>query len=71
MTLMWEVRAVPDRMEELVQFVLGHTDRAAQIYRSADRVVVIDPSGHGVAEVPTELVARRPDIWSFEQVPRR
>jgi hypothetical protein len=71
MTLMWEVRSVPDRMEDLVGFVLAHTDPAAQVYRSADRVVVIDPSGHGVADVPAELVARPPDSWSFERVPRR
>jgi hypothetical protein len=71
MTVMWEVRAVPERMDELVQFVLAHTDPDAQVYRSADRVVVIDPSGHGVADVPAELVDRPPHSWGFEQVPRR
>jgi hypothetical protein len=58
-------------MEELVRFVLAHTDPAAQVYRGEDRVVVIDPSGQGVAGVPEELVARPAHSWSFERVPRR
>jgi hypothetical protein len=71
MTLMWEVRAVPERMDELVRFVLEHAEPGAEIYRSGDRLVVIDPSGQGVAGVPEELVARPAHSWSFERVPRR
>jgi hypothetical protein len=70
MTLMWEVRAVPNRIEELVRFVLDHTHPSAEVYRGADRVVVIDPSGRGLTGVPGELMARPPQTWRFEQVPR-
>jgi hypothetical protein len=72
-TVMFEVRAVEGRVEELVAFVLAAADPAAQVYRSAGpepRVVVIDPTGRGIADVPAELVARPPHTWPFEPVPR-
>ena len=70
-TTMWEAKAAPDRADELVAFVLHHADPEAEVFRSADhRVVVIDPTGRGVAEVPGELVARPPHVWSFERVSR-
>ena len=72
-TLMWEVRAAPGRLDELVDYALEHADPAALIYRSSDpepRVVVIDPSGRGLRDVPAELVARAPHAWPFEPVPR-
>jgi hypothetical protein len=71
-TLMWEVRAADGRLAELVAHVRRHADPGAQVYRSADgepRVVVIDPSGRGVPDVPAELVARPPHEWRFEPVP--
>jgi hypothetical protein len=69
--LMWEVRAATGRLDELVAHVSAHADPAAAVYRSADeRVVVIDPSGHGLPDVPAELVARPPHVWPFEQVAR-
>jgi hypothetical protein len=70
---MWEVRAVAGRVEQLLAFVLAHADPEAQVYRSAGpepRVVVIDPTGRGVPDVPTELVARPPHSWPFEAVAR-
>lgn len=71
MTAMWEARAVDGRLEELLAFVLAHADPAADVYRSGDdRVVVIDPTGAGISDVPTDLVARPPHVWSFEQVER-
>ena len=69
--LMWEVRAAEGQLGALVQYVLAHADPSAQVYRSAEpdaRVVVIDPSGCGVADVPAELVARSPHAWSFQLV---
>jgi hypothetical protein len=71
--IMWEVRAVAGRVEELVAFVLAAADPSAQVYRSAGpepRVVVIDPSGRGIAEVPPDLIARPPHAWPFEPVAR-
>ena len=71
--LMWEVRAAEGQLDALVQYVLAHVDPSAQVYRSAApdaRVVVIDPSGRGVADVPAELVARPPHAWQFEPVNR-
>ena len=73
MTLMWEVRAAAGRLDDLVGFVCAQADPAAQVYRADDgdpRVVVIDPTGRGVPDVPSELVARPPHEWRFEQVPR-
>jgi hypothetical protein len=73
MTLMWEVRAAPGRLDELVAFVRDAADPAAQVYRSDGpdpRVVLIDPSERGIADVPDELVARPPHAWRFEPVHR-
>lgn len=73
MTLMWEVRAAPGRLEELVAFVCNVADPAAQVYRSAGpdpRVVLIDPTEQGIADVPDELVARPPHAWRFKPVER-
>jgi hypothetical protein len=72
-TLMWEVRAADGRLADLVAYVSAHADPSAQLFRSdgADpRVVVIDPTGRGVSDVPAELVARPPHEWSFEPVAR-
>ena len=73
MTVMWEARAAAGRADELVAFVLAHADPSAQVYRSSageERVVVIDPTGRGIADVPAELVARPPHAWRFDPVPR-
>lgn len=72
-TVMWEVRAADGRLDELVRYVSEHADPAALIYRSAGtepRVVVIDPTGTGIADVPADLVARPPHAWPFDAVPR-
>jgi hypothetical protein len=71
--IMWEVRAADGRADELVAFVLAAADPSAQVYRSAGpepRVVVIDPTGRGIADVPSELVARPPHAWPFVPVAR-
>lgn len=71
--LMWEVRAAPGRLDDLVAFVTAKADPAAQLFRSGEpdpRVVVIDPSGVGVPDVPAELIARPVHAWSFEPVAR-
>jgi hypothetical protein len=71
--LMWEVRAAEGRLDELVEAVRAVADPAAQLYRSAEpdgRVVLIDPSGRGVAGVPAELVARPAHEWMFQAVAR-
>jgi hypothetical protein len=70
---MWEVRAVPGRLDELVAFVAAHVHPSAQVFKAhgADpRVVVIDPTGTGVPDVPPDLIARAPHEWAFEEVPR-
>jgi hypothetical protein len=73
MAVMWEVRAAEGRLAELVAYVDGHADPAAQVYRSEGlepRVVVIDPTDRGIVDVPAELVARPPHAWQFVAVPR-
>ncbi len=70
-TVMWEARAADGRLDELVALVCEQADAAAAVYRSADaRVVVIDPTGRGIGDVPAVLVDRPPHAWSFEPVPR-
>ncbi len=72
-TVMWEARAAEGRLDELLAFVSAAADPSAQVYRSAGaqlRVVVIDPSGRGIADVPSNLVARAPHSWPFELIPR-
>lgn len=73
MTLMWEARAAPGRLQELVDFVRDAADPAAQLYCSDGpdpRVVLIDPSERGIIDVPDELVARAPHAWRFRPVER-
>jgi len=77
MTLMWEVRATPGRFAELLALVLAQADPSAQVYRGAgsegaesDRLVLIDPTGRGVVDVPEDLLARAPHRWQFEPVRR-
>jgi hypothetical protein len=68
---MWEAKAVEGRLDDLVDYVSRHADPSADVFRSADhRVVVIDPTGHGLPEVPGDLVARTPHVWAFERVER-
>lgn len=70
-TVMWEVKAADGRADELVAHVLANADPASDVYRSRDgRVVVIDPTGRGPGEVPSELVVRPPHVWPFERVER-
>jgi hypothetical protein len=71
---MWEVRAAEGQLDALRQYVLTHVDPSADVYVSADpdpRLVVIDPSQHGVPDVPAELIARPPHAWTFDRVERR
>ncbi len=68
---MWEARAAEGRFDELLDHVRACAAPEAQIYRGADgppRVVVIDPSGTGIAGVPPELLARAAHQWAFERV---
>jgi type IV secretory pathway TrbF-like protein len=70
---MWEVSAAEGRLDELIAFVLATADPSAHVYRSAGpvpRVVVIDPTGQGIAEVPADLIARPAHSWEFEPIAR-
>ena len=69
--LMWEARAAEGRLDELIAHVRAHAAAGAQVYRGADgppRVVVIDPSGLGISDVPSELLAQPAHQWAFEPV---
>jgi hypothetical protein len=69
---MWEVRAAPEQVESLRDWVLARVDATAQVYRSVGgevRLVVIDPTGQAaeqLVDVPAELVARPAHSWNFE-----
>ncbi|QUH01625.1 hypothetical protein HUO13_13085 [Saccharopolyspora erythraea] len=79
-SLMWEVRAVPDRMPELLDWVdrtalpLLRNASAADVYRSTeDRVVVVAHfPGEPVflPDPPRELIARPAHQWTFERIRR-
>jgi hypothetical protein len=72
-TLMWEARAAEGRLPELVGYVVARAAASAQVFRAdgaQPRVVVIDPTGRGVPDVPAELLARAPHEWHFEAVER-
>jgi hypothetical protein len=72
-TLMWEVRVADGRVDDLIAYVSAHADPSAQIFRSrgADpRVVVIDPTDRGLPDVPSDLLARAPHEWRFDEVLR-
>ncbi|HEX5494027.1 MAG TPA: hypothetical protein VFX70_05565 [Mycobacteriales bacterium] len=73
-TRMWEAVAAPGRLDDLLAHVLAAAPSEAGVYRAAGgepRVVVIDPTGVGLAGVPADLVAGRPHEWEFEPVPRQ
>ena len=68
---MWEAKAAVGRADELLAWTLAHAPKDADVYRSADgRVVVIDNTGAGLPDAPTDLMARPPHSWPFEPVPR-
>ena len=70
---MWEVRGAEGREVDLLAYVLAHAAPSAQVFRSAagpPRVVVFDPTGHGVPDVPAELVHRPAHSWRFLSVER-
>jgi hypothetical protein len=70
-TVMWEAKAADGRADDLLAHVLHHADPSADVYRSHDaRVVVIDPTGRGISDVPGELVARAPHVWPFDRIER-
>jgi len=68
---MWEARAADGRTAELLAWVLDQAPADSQVYRSADRVVVIDPTGTVAARLagpPAGLLARPAHAWDFEAV---
>ena len=71
MTRMWEAVAAPGRIADLVAWALHHAPPDASVYRSADdRVVIIDPTAYELPSPPTDVVARAPHAWEFEEVER-
>lgn len=72
-TVMWEARAADGRLDDLVAHVVAHADPSAQVFRSdrgEPRVVLLDPTGNGLSDVPADLLARPPHSWLFDAVQR-
>jgi hypothetical protein len=65
---MWEARAAAGETDALLEWLVGQAPEAAQIYRSADRVVLIAEMPLTFADPPEALVARPPHSWEFERV---
>ena len=62
-----QLNAEPGRVDDIVAFLLANAAATASIYRSdgADpRVVLIDPTGRGVPDLPSGLAARPPHAES-------
>ncbi|HEY3736594.1 MAG TPA: hypothetical protein VGL26_04055 [Jatrophihabitans sp.] len=70
--LMWEVRVAEGRLEDLIAYAKQHADPSAEIYAAhdPDRLVLIDPSGLGLPDVPGDLVARPAHAWPFGKIAR-
>ncbi len=67
--VMWEARSAPDQLEALLAWAARHAPPEAQIYRSADRVVIIaQETGTELPDPPNALLARPPFSWPFERV---
>lgn len=66
---MWEVRAAPGRLDDLIAYVRGVLPTAT-LYRGTaeERLVAIFPADVAMPGPPAELVARAPHAWTFEQV---
>jgi hypothetical protein len=71
--LMWEAKAAPQRVADLLAWVLDHAPTSGQVYRSADRVVLIIEAPAealiaAIADPPGDLLARPAYSWRFERV---
>jgi hypothetical protein len=72
-TLMWEVRAAPGRLPDLLRWVGEHAlpDLDADVYTSSDdRLVLIVRGLPKIPAPPDDLVARSPHAWPFKRVSR-
>ena len=64
--LMWEAKAAPGQTAALLAWALDVAAADAQVYRSADRVVVIT---EGPLPDPPDLLISRPAVgWRFDKV---
>jgi hypothetical protein len=67
--LMWEAKAAEARGDALLAWVLDHAPPDGQVYRSAERVVLItQASAEAIADPPADLQARPAYSWRFERV---
>jgi hypothetical protein len=66
--VMWEARAAAGQTDALLKWLVGQAPEAAQIYRSADRVVLIAELPFTLPDPPEVLVARPPHSWEFDRV---
>jgi hypothetical protein len=80
---MWEVRAHPQRLADLIEWVCDRAvpaieveplHIASEVFSSADNRVVVISKWRGtpvpLADPPAEMVARSPHCWDFAPVDR-
>jgi len=67
--VMWEARSADGQQEALLAWAYDQAPASAQIYRSADRVVIIaEATGADLPDPPDALLARPPFAWRFERM---
>jgi hypothetical protein len=66
--VMWEAKAAEGQVDRLLAWLLSHAPEGAQVYRSADRVVLIAELSAPLDEPPPPLLARPPHAWNFDRV---
>jgi hypothetical protein len=65
---MWEAKAAEGQSDALLAWVLEHAPEGAQVYRSADRVVVIAEAPARIDDPPAALMDRSAYGWEFDRV---
>jgi hypothetical protein len=66
--LMWEAKAAAGQAAALLAWALDVAPEKAQVYRSADRVVIVTDRVEALPDPPDVLVSRPAFAWAFERV---
>ena len=65
---MWEAKAADGQADALLAWVLARAPEGAEVYRSAERVVVIAAAPVVLEDPPAALMDRPAYGWEFDRV---